>query len=114
MKNIYLSFLALVEALQGETGALSSIDLEAKKLLEIIAVKHSEGDPLKVMDAMRLDDIASPATIHRKLTQLAQAGLIDMAHQGTNRRKKFLIPTPAAQKYFDRVGEAMTKAVAAN
>ena len=114
MKNIYLSFLALVEALQGETDALSSIDLEAKKLLEVIAVKHSEGDPLKVMDAMRLDDIASPATIHRKLTQLAQVGLIDMEHRGTNRRKKYLVPTQAAEKYFDRVGEAMAKAVTTN
>ena len=37
-----------------------------------------------------------------------------MEHRGTNRRKKYLVPTQAAEKYFDRVGEAMAKAVTTN
>ena len=109
MKNVYLTFLNLYELLQDETGVMSGIDLESKKLLEIIALKNSAGLPMKVMDAMRLNALASPATIHRKLTQL-----VEMVHQGTNRRKKFLIPTPLAEKYFHQIGEIMFKAVGAH
>jgi len=112
MKNIYLSFLALRESLQIESGGLAALDPEAKVLLEIIAVQHSQGSPMKVMDAMRLSALASPATIHRKLSQLAQAGLIEMTHQGDNRRKKFLIPTALAEKYFAQAGDVMAQAVA--
>lgn len=114
MKSIYLSFLALVDALQGEVSEMSTIDLEAKRLLEVIAIQHNNNEPLKVMDAMRLDSIASPATIHRKLQQLEKAGLITMVHMGTNRRKKYLIPTPAAQTFFEQASKAMTQAMAAH
>ncbi|WP_408597016.1 hypothetical protein [Limnohabitans sp.] len=114
MKNVYLTFLNLCELLQDETGVMAGVDLESKKLLEIIALKNSAGSPMKVMDAMRLDTLASPATIHRKLTQLVKAGLVEMIHQGTNRRKKFLIPTPLAEKYFHQIGEIMFKAVGAH
>jgi hypothetical protein len=35
-----------------------------------------------------------------------------MVFEGKNRRTKFLVPTQAAHDYFDKVGQAMAKAVA--
>jgi Fe2+ or Zn2+ uptake regulation protein len=77
----------------------------------VIAVHHAQEKPLTVTDAMALRSIASPATIHRKLDQLREFGMIDMVFEGKNRRTKFLVPTQAAHNYFEQVGKAMEMAV---
>jgi Fe2+ or Zn2+ uptake regulation protein len=109
-KQIYLRFLNLVHALDGGEHA-HAMDLDAKKLLEVIAVRHEAQKPLTVTDAMALNNIASPATIHRKLDQLRELGFIDTVFEGKNRRTKYLVPTEAAQAYFGKVGEVMKQAL---
>jgi DNA-binding MarR family transcriptional regulator len=109
-KQIYLRFLNLIHALDNGQNA-PAMDLDAKKLLEVIAVRHGQGQPLTVTDAMALNTIASPATIHRKLDQLRELGMIDTVFEGSNRRTKFLIPTQVAQDYFEKVGAAMQQAL---
>jgi len=109
-KQIYLRFLNLIHALDNQDTA-QAMDLDAKKLLEVIAVHHAQEKPLTVTDAMALKSIASPATIHRKLDQLREFGMIDMVFEGKNRRTKFLVPTQAAHNYFEQVGKAMQMAV---
>lgn len=109
-KQIYLRFLNLIHALDGGQNA-PTMDLDAKKLLEVIAVQHSIEKPLTVTDAMALNTIASPATIHRKLDQLRELGMIDTVFEGKNRRTKFLVPTQAAHDYFEHVGQAMHQAL---
>ena len=110
-KQIYLRFLNLIHALEGEAHA-PAMDLDAKKLLEVIAVRHEQEKPLTVTEAMALGTIASPATIHRKLDQLRELGMIDTVFEGKNRRTKYLVPTHAAQTYFDQVGQVMQQALA--
>lgn len=110
-KQIYLRFLNLIHALDGGVNA-PAMDLDAKKLLEVIAVRHGQEKPLTVTDAMGLNSIASPATIHRKLDQLRELGMIDTVFEGKNRRTKYLVPTQAAQAYFDQVGKVMAQALA--
>ena len=110
-KQIYLRFLNLIHALDGDENA-PQMDLDAKKLLEVVSVRHDLGKPLTVTDAMALSQIASPATIHRKLDQLRELGMIDTVFEGKNRRTKYLVPTQAAHDYFDAVGRAMQEAVA--
>jgi Fe2+ or Zn2+ uptake regulation protein len=110
-KQIYMRFLNLIHALDGGANA-PQMDLDAKKLLEVVSVRHDLGKPLTVTEAMALNHIASPATIHRKLDQLRELGMIDTVFEGKNRRTKFLVPTQAAHDYFNAVGEAMKNAVA--
>jgi DNA-binding MarR family transcriptional regulator len=109
-KQIYLRFLNLIHALEGAQHA-PAMDLDAKKLLEVIAVRDQEEKPLTVTDAMALNSIASPATIHRKLDQLRELGMIDTVFEGKNRRTKFLIPTEKAHEYFEKVGQVMKQAL---
>ncbi len=106
---IYLRFLSLLHAIEGK-GELPALDLDAKKLLEVIAVRNSQGQSLTVSDAMALTHIASPATIHRKLDMLREMGMIESHFEGSNRRTKYLRPTPQAEKYFAAVGDVMLKA----
>lgn len=110
-KQIYLRFLNIIHALENGQNA-PSMDLDAKKLLEIIAVSHAASKPLTVTDAMGLTHVASPATIHRKLDQLRELNMIETLYEGTNRRTKYLIPTQTAHDYFAQVGRAMEEALA--
>ena len=109
--HIYLRFLTLLHTIEGK-GELPSLDLDAKKLLETIAVRHAQGKPLTVTEAMAMAHIASPATIHRKLDVLREIGMIDTQFEGSNRRTKFLVPTPQAAQYFQTHSKVMDQALA--
>jgi len=105
--SVYLRFLNLSHAINDD---IAGVDLSAIRLLEEIAVAHANGSPLTVTNAMELSSIASPATLHRKLDTLREAGLIDQVFEGTNRRTKYLSPTKAAAKYFESMGKALEQA----
>lgn len=109
-KQIYLRFLNLIHALEDGKNA-PAMDLDAKKLLEVIAVRHEQEKPLTVTDAMALTSIASPATIHRKLDQLRELNMIESVFEGKNRRTKYLVPTQAAHDYFEDISQAMRQAL---
>ena len=49
-KQIYMRFLNLLQALEVEQS--QSIDLDAKKLLEVIAVRFEQQKPLTVTEAI--------------------------------------------------------------
>ena len=104
-----MRFLNLLHALEGSERD-KNLDLEAQKLLEIIAVRHEQQRPLTVTEAMALAHIASPATIHRKLDQLRESGLVEARFEDNNRRTKFLIPTQEALKRFEALGQALLRA----
>lgn len=109
--SVYLRFLTLLHNIEGK-GEFHSLDLNAKKLLETIAVQHFQGKSLTVTEAMTMSHIASPATIHRKLNTLREIGMIETLHEGTNRRTKFLVPTSQANRYFEEHSKTMHQAVA--
>ena len=107
MKSVYLRFLALAHALDEGCERVSQLDETAKYLLEIISLRHHEGKSLNVTEAMALKSIASQATIHRKLDDLLELGLIEQMFEGKNRRTKYLAPTKFADDYFAKVAKAM-------
>ena len=114
MKDIYLRFIALANAIEGKSEALPAIDATAKQLLNVIAVCHVQGRSMTVTDAMSLNSIASPATLHRKLDDLRESALIEQVFEGKNRRTKYLVPTQVADNYFARLGLLMKQALGAD
>ena len=111
MSQIYLRFLRLAQVVQAQNTAVRNIDSKALLLLEEITVQNLDGKTLTVTQAMVLKKIASPATIHNKLCELREAGLIDSVFEGMNRRTKFLKPTKVADSYFGMMSKAITSAV---
>lgn len=107
--NAYLRFLNLLRGVEA-TLLPPSLDATAKCLLERIACQHALGKPLTITEAMALQDVASPATIHRKIDDLRDTGWVDTEFQGDNRRTKYLTPTPKARKYFDKINALMPSA----
>lgn len=90
----------------------AGIDLDSvsMRLLETITTAHSHGTPLKVTVAMELD-IASAATLHKKIETLKAQGYVQVEHPEDSKRTKFLAPTQQTLKHFDALGKAMLKAV---
>ena len=107
----YIRFINLTHAVTNQWGG-AGIDLLSLRLLEAIAIAHSKDAALTVTDAMALNALASPATMHRKLTNLLDARLIEQAFEGKNRRTKYLVPTAQASKYFEQLGKALILASA--
>ena len=110
-KNAYLRFLNLLRGVEASLLP-PTLDSTAKALLERIACQHALGNPLTITEAMALGEVASPATIHRKIDDLRVAGLVDTEFQGDNRRTKYPTPTPRARKYFDKVNALLPRAQA--
>jgi DNA-binding MarR family transcriptional regulator len=108
MRKTYLRFLSLAHAL--DSASVSGLDETAKHLLQLIVLRHMQGQALTVTEAMAMSTVASPATIHRKLNALLEAGLVTQVFEGKNRRTKYLTPTDAANNYFAELGEVMAKA----
>lgn len=75
-------------------GIFESMDLTERALLDVIA--QCDDDKLTVTEAMSLANIASPATIHRKLDNLRKAGWITLDYREPDRRTKYLEPTAGA------------------
>lgn len=102
--RLYFAFLAVVEDAQRKLA----VDRDALALLDLIACCADEGlEPLSVTEAMSCKDIASPATIHRKLDLLLERGLIRHEYRDDNRRTKYLLPTNKARTYYDFLCESM-------
>lgn len=98
--SAYLKFLS-----QTEHHKLL-VDLTAQKLLEVIAT-CAGFEALTVTEAMGLDEIGSPATLHRKMNDLLAEGLIYHQFEGKNRRTKFLHPTQKALNHFNNLSQAL-------
>jgi len=111
MDNLYLRFLRIASAINLNHSATKNIDATAMLLLNEIAVRNLEGKTITVTEAMSFSTIASPATLHRKLDELREGGLIEQTFEGKNRRTKYLVPTKTANAYFDKMASAITTAV---
>jgi DNA-binding MarR family transcriptional regulator len=111
MSKLYLRYLRIARAVDVLKKNSNLIDSTALQLLNEIAVQHFDGETLTVSQAIALKRIASPATLHRKLDELREAGLIEQVFEGKDRRTKYLVPTKEADAYFAKMSKAMTSAV---
>ena len=80
-------------------------------MLNEIAVKDFEEQPLTVTQALGFNALGSPVNLHRKLDELLKAGMIEFRSVGKNRRTKYLHITQAAFDYFQTKSKAMVEAV---
>ena len=103
MDRTYFRFLSFAGA------PVLGVDRVSMALLDEICLCDVE--PLTVTEAMSLAAIASPATIHRKLDELVEKGLIQHKQEEGNNRTKFLVPTMKALDHYAKLGAAIREAV---
>jgi DNA-binding MarR family transcriptional regulator len=111
MKSTFIRFLHLKEVLSGHQVE-AEIDLTAQKLLEVVSLRHADGKPLTVTDVMQLQNIASPATMHRKLSTLLELGYVSFEFESGNRRTKYIHPTAKTDAYFEALGQVLQQSLA--
>ena len=111
MPNVYLKFLQNIAALEPIQLKYKDLSPTAILLLNEIAVKDFEDQPLKVTQAMGFNALGSSANLHRKLDELLDAGMISFSYNGNNRRTKYITLTQTAFDYFQIKSKAMVQAV---
>lgn len=105
----YLRFLNLVSAIRG-LPAFPSLDAVEERVLNGLAAVWACGAKVTVLEAMRLTPDASPSTVHRRLKQLQEKGLIALRTDENDSRVRFIEPTAAANQWFAKLGQCMNLA----
>jgi hypothetical protein len=111
MAHVYLKFLQNIAALEPIQFKHKDLSPTAILLLNEIAVKDFEEQPLTVTQAMGFNALGGAANLHRKLDELRETGMIEVRSVGKNRRTKYLYITQAAFNYFQTMSKAMVEAV---
>jgi DNA-binding MarR family transcriptional regulator len=111
--EIYLQFLELAAAIKNvpSTDDLDAIDLQ---ILGELVLYWRKGEPLKVKDAIALDTIASPATLHKRIRKLRDLGYLDAQKSEKNFRSKVLVPTDLAINHYNKLGEILVNVALKN
>ncbi len=99
----YLLFRLKSEKLQKKF----KLRYRACQVLCAATLAHLEDKPFRVLDLMKREDIASPATIHALLKELREKGLLVVEENPIDGRIKHLIPTAQAMKLFSDIGKEM-------
>lgn len=106
--NAYIRFLNLLEVLnsKNKTRSLDSIE---KHLLNSIMLDDHAGQSILVGDVLKLHQIGSQATLHGRLKNLLSIGYIQFVPQEDGRKKR-IMPTNRAYKFFGELSELMLRA----
>ena len=89
------------------------LSAEERLLLELIALRQSRNQPMMVTECMRMQRLASPATVYRKLEALRDKDWISVTQTPENRKSKFLVLSKRAEKYFQLHHVALERALKA-
>lgn len=105
----YLRFLNLVSAVRA-LPAFPSLDAVEERVLNGLAAVWATGGQVTVLEAMRLTPDSSPSTVHRRLKQLQDKGLITLRADGGDNRVRYIEPTDAAHAWFAKLGQCLNLA----
>jgi DNA-binding MarR family transcriptional regulator len=105
-KSAYLRFLQLVAAVDQMSG-LDDFDANEKALFDSLCLRWSQGKAMTVREAISQTNLGSPATLHKRLKRLIAKQLIVAAHEGQDKRAKYLVPSEKGQAYIDWLSSKM-------
>ena len=108
--NAYLLFLQLAKSIQQLPDA-PLLDANEKALLEEVALRWFENQPMTVREAIGLAHLGSPATLHKRITRLRQKQMLMTFNQPEDKRAKYLIPTEKTISLFGDFGKKMNSAI---
>lgn len=108
LANAYLRFLQLASAVQALPDG-QPMDANESALLEAVVLRWHAGQAMTVREAIGLDQLGSPATLHKRITRLRAKDLLTSYSEPGDRRAKYLVPTQQALDYFHHLGRTMTQ-----
>ena len=108
--SAYMRFLQLARSIQQLPDG-PNLDAHEKALLEEIALSWFEDRVMTVREAIGLNHLGSPATLHKRITRLRQKNLLKTFSQPEDKRAKYLIPTDQTIAMFGDFGKKMNSAL---
>ena len=108
--SAYMRFLQLARSVQQLPDG-PNLDANEKALLEEIALSSFEDRVMTVREAIGLNHLGSPATLHKRITRLRQKNLLKTFSQPEDMRAKYLIPTDQTIVMFGDFGKKMNSAL---
>jgi DNA topoisomerase IA len=111
-KSSYLRFLNCLNAI-GKTADDKKLDAIEEHLLNKVALAHSEGFDVLVGDLLELKSVGSPATLHGRIKNLIAMGYLKQIVDAEDNRRKKLVPTKYALKYYEALSKCLEKAISA-
>jgi DNA-binding MarR family transcriptional regulator len=109
LAEAYFRFLQLAKALQSDASAVA-LDANERALLEAVALCWFEDRPMTVREAIALESLGSPATLHKRITRLRQKDMLVAYNQEGDRRAKYLVPSEKTLQLFADLGAHMGRA----
>lgn len=106
LANAYLRFLQLARAVQ-ELPDGSDMDANETALLEAVVLRWHAGQAMTVREAIHLEQLGSPATLHKRITRLREKDMLATVNQEGDRRAKFLVPTDRTLAHFSQLGRTL-------
>ena len=108
--SAYMRFLQLARSVQQLPDG-PNLDANEKALLEEIALSSFEDRVMTMREAIGLNHLGSPATLHKRITRLRQKNLLKTFSQPEDKRAKYLIPTDQTIAMFGDFGKKMNSAL---
>ncbi len=103
--SAYSRFLNLTAAI-GLLPGMERFGVNEKALFEAVLLAWSRQAPLTVRQLIGIEQLGSPATLHKRLSRLRSMGLVDAASDAHDRRTKYLLPTAKGLDYAQLLGQA--------
>ena len=108
LAEAYFRFLQLAKAFHADPAAII-MDANERALLDAVALRWFEDRPMTVREAIALEHLGSPATLHKRISRLRQKEMLVAFNQEGDRRAKYLIPSEKTLDMFDELGGHMHK-----
>lgn len=108
LNELYFRFLRLKQSVEGMTRA-RALDAIEERLLTYVAMAALKGDAPQVTDLMQLSEIASPATLHKRLGNLEKRGFVKIKPVPNAYPRKAVTLSSKAVNYFNALSEGLAK-----
>lgn len=102
----YLRFLRICSAIEKLPGC-EQLDANHKTLFELAVLHWSIGEPLSVRKLIHQSELGSPATLHKRLQNLVAQDFLMSEVQASDKRTKYISPTPKGMQYVHCLGEKL-------
>ena len=106
---LYLRYRSLIDSLRALPHA-TQVSEELEPLLITITQAWHEGAPFPVRKLLIREALGSPATIHKRIHQLHEAGLVSLEAVASDARIKLVVPTEQALRHLAERGKAIQQA----
>lgn len=105
----YTNFLNLLQGLL-KLEKFPAMSALSKLILDQIALHEDVGKPLTVREMIGVDQIASPATLHKHLASLRASGYVAARSEGSDKITKYLVLTSLGHEYVNTLSKAIVQA----